>query len=680
MRFNRVLPLLASGALSTLLLVWVLTAFGGPDPRYVGTVGALGPSGHLVGEAVSIDTVTVVFVAEAGIDYTIAACDSIVAAADTVMVLGVDVPEFRWCNPQFAPDSTVTIANSSNMHLGAGYNAWSRDHGSTSPNGRRTIMFYIDWEKYIPAGSTVLDRSTLRFYPLYDWDVSIADSVCSILMTNPADSLWHSYSPVTRPFMSPAVWTGQGGDGVAQWDPILSSRIENDQWGDVIEWGGNKYSVARIGRDTGEGQEGVPFPMKEVVQGALNGLVNNGISLWRTDSSSTPSEAARHWGAGSDGNESDTPVISITYTTKTYKSRFPNGAEWAFVFSTDDGIQAFNDSMATVFDNFGAHFSPCVIGNKMGTAGRLTWAEVKAMHDNGHDIGCHTYGHEPFEEIDGRRALGYFSLTDLTTVNYTPGMILSELPSSGATAMDSVMCEVNREWMTAQMLADQGVNLSSSNHWMRTLALPYHNWSPLIPRALGSAGYTSMRCASISKVEVVDGDFTHYQEIVTQSWGINGAIGDTLRTGFLRFDNDHELNLMGVPSNTLIEHIVGSETDSTISKAVIENNMWRIVSRLRGKGINVLSTYVHNRKFVLPEVSGYEGMGAVDPQEMYWVLQWVLDNDGCIMSVQEYTAWMKSRATAVDTPPAFGQADPVNCTASERIWYKPWGTHYKPRD
>ncbi len=72
--------------------------------------------------------------------------------------------------------------------------------------------------------------------------------------------------------------------------------------------------------------------------------------------------------------------------------QYPGGKSAAFTWTTDDG---YDDNLLyePVFSSRGLHFTAFVNPAYLGMAGRLTWADLDALHAAGHEIANHTMQH-----------------------------------------------------------------------------------------------------------------------------------------------------------------------------------------------------------------------------------------------------------------------------------------------
>jgi len=601
------------------------------------------------------DTVTIVFTMDETADHSIAQHNTDVAAADFVYELGtgLDVPEFsysvidsavpagydpanNWFNIQ--PPPRLLGSNPQAHDIGFNYSAQS------------AILMYIPFEDYIPATSTIVSAD---WYAVA-WGSSgytLGDSLYATLMTNPGDSAWYTSKDITSwNNLSHAAWRRQistrGGDAdwaadnSDPWSPVLTDRDYYWDWGDYWDISGGGIVDNFIPAD------GVHHgSLRNCVQGAVNGAVNNGIILTGGEKS-TSSQQWRTYGWDEVGtNVNKSPWITIKYITKRYQKPF-GASDWAMVMSTDDGVLAANTQYVANMKTHGGALTVFFSERHFGVAGYsdmdslMIWLDRDRM-----EVDPHSRYHLQTE------GLREWQPADTTSALY-----------------DSLKFDATPEWFYARADSFDGNQRRSDPYFAKSMALPNNELSPFVLRAVADMGYVQVRVGQTA------GAGTN-NPLVPEEWRYKflsnerPAVTDSLYAGKAWPNQREPRNMLGLPYTMGVNTIVGELANTTITEADVKHNMRRAINHIRGDGRGVLSLFWHDFK-TAPTGTYAEG---VDSEEHLWMLEVVDELGGRYMRVSEYGRHIKATATAIATPAAYSQVDTFKFTADDRVWFLPDG-------
>jgi hypothetical protein len=378
------------------------------------------------------------------------------------------------------------------------------------------------------------------------------------------------------------------------------------------------------------------------VQAIANGATNNGIMV--TSTKQTTSDRLRRFYGFDQTNTSlercYVPWLEIKYITKRYESPFPGGKSMAFVWQTDDGKQAFNDSLTDAFLDHGGKFTIFVCDSLITNSPTSADVEhIASWHDQGMEIGTHSRKHRagPANEY------------------------LTVWEKSGITAakMDSLRNQMNPEWLYARADAAGRTDLRSSASFGKSMALPGYPFSATVVNVAHEYGYNALRVGTVSLYTSVPGDYR-----VIGSW--RPAACDTARAGFATTKGRAPRNMMLLPLEMEINNIVGKKANATADLDSIKFNFRKLCRQIKAQNRGGLSLYEHDFK------SGSYANG-VDPEEMRAMLQVAVEEGAWICTASEYSNWIKGKSTAIATPVGYAQPDSFRFDAGDAVWFKPHG-------
>jgi hypothetical protein len=519
---------------------------------------------------------------------------------------------------------------------------------------RKLNLFYVPWESVIPAGSSIVS-AYVNMSANGNQYISPTDTLVAIQMNNPNDNMWYKQKAIANaPNMAETCWNRQqtyrwGGTSGYPWNPPLADRtMIYDVGSSGIMDFSSSLSVANPGQNSLSSQV---WDLTDCVQSSVNGGVNNGIMLTALERGSKVDLLYQQWDRRDtvSGINRRVPYIVVKYITKHYAPLFPGGKEWAFVFQTDDGVKAFNDTMVSIFtdatDTFPngrpGKYTAYVSRSTMAAADRWTPADAISWHDQGIEIASHGRQH-------------WFDTT--IAINHKVSAGRSDFAATDTVASvswDSLTTKYNRAWLDSIATANGRPDLTSSRTWDKSVALPGNAWGPWTLVAIARSGWSTMRCGAMGD----EGSIANLQPAYT----------DTARAGVDSRVGRMPRDILLLPTNGAIESIVGEHDNTTITEAQVKYNFRKLVQKVKGQGRGVLPLYVHAFKN-----SSYNA-GEIDPEEMRWILQVVDSEGGAYMTATEYGDWMRSWGTPIDTPAAYGQAAPFNFSAAYKVWIKPDG-------
>jgi len=589
-----------------------------------------------------------VFTMDPTLDHFLDGYDTDVAAAHEILGLGAgnDVPEFAWVSI----DSVTVPTSSVWLDYGGRWNDerfWGTagDWNITDEDVPRLGLYYIDWSSYIPAGATILSAE-MHFNTDSTWYVTANDTFSATLMTNVTDNQWYNSRGVdlgsdSAPNMAHANWshqtlvTGSNGYTAARqfpWTPSLADRQSFEDWGDVSDWTGY------LNTDDPPTDTETVINIKNCVQAAVNGAVNNGLMIHMKNGGTAGSykynSPEPRPGVGSFDK---VPWFTVTYSTMPYKTPFPGG-EFVFIFTTDDGKVAANEAYAGVFNEFGWKYSAFVAKTHFnGAADEPTAASIVALVDDGFEVGSHSRHH--------------LSPYGISQWDISAGMV------PGTAGWDSLVRDTEPDWM--HHLADSldGDSRLTHPYFGKSFATPQNELTQEGIMALAQHGYTGVRFGSERKASAT-GISDLFREM-----RYNAATSDSMRITGIPKDILREQNYMGVPYNLGIDAIVGAKAISP-SEAEIKWNFRRLIRQVVARKTKAVSLYTHDLKS-----GGYTN--GLDEAELRWMLEVVYDEGGTCMRLTDFVNWKKTWSTACATPAGYAQGDSMRFDATDAVWFKP---------
>lgn len=529
---------------------------------------------------------------------------------------------------------------------------WTLNDSVGGVHGRSLLVHF---DPQLPSGITVVSAK-LHLCALNWTSSAVVDTMVATLMTAPADSVWWRHKGITSsgtetaPNMSKASyryqWFAAGGTNygytnasngntpTAGWYPALSERARWWQWGDVSDWT-PAPSLSAAGGD-------VAIDVTNCVQAIANGRENNGLHI--VTGKNTTSDRLRRIinfdTATTGGSAFYVPWLEVKYVTKR-TTPFPGGKEIALVFQTDDGREAFNDTLVTIFGNNGGKFTAFLCDSLTRNSPTCaTYTEAAEWHDSGVvEIGYHSKHHRagPASEY------------------------LTVYEKSGITAdkMNLLRNQMNPETLWAAADSIGRPDLRASPYWGRSMALPGYPFSATVVNVAQEFGYNALRVGTLIPFTTASG-----ANYVLASW--RKAACDTAR-GHMPYGGERApRNMMLLPLTMEINQIVGEKANTTITEAQVKANMRRLLRQAKAQDRLCVSLYEHDTK------SGGYTYG-IDPEEMRWMLQEAVAQNAWICTASEYAAWVRSGSAAVATPVGYAQPDSFRFTAEQGVWYKPNG-------
>jgi len=689
--------------LIALALVLALLAGAGAGSYKGGTYGTgtyakSGATYAAGGAASGWDTVTVVLTMDPTIDFYRAEQDAAIAAASTaknlgngggVFKLGVDDTTFAyafvdtattgtkgyWYNDANNDDRMKFIASGESNGVVGGSPSinWSLTRSTTADGipGPRPMLLHFD--PRVPTGATVVSaKLRAEFHTSSNGVWVTPDTMTATLMTNASDNLWYHYTSIYdgasyaastdraanmakcnynhQVYAAGATGNnGYAGTTLGKWNPTLKDRTYYYNWGSVTDWTG------RAARAAGDSTI-FDIDMTDCVQGIANGLTNNGIMIQPSKEDMWDHVMAmmqfepRAGGKVNGGStyapntllSRHTPWIEIKYLTKKYQAPFPNGSTWAFVFQTDDGridannayVGVFKDSTATYPNGRPGRYTLYQSRNQVGIPGNAAAPQMLSWLDQGMEISPHGGNH-------------YLTMPLIEKTPYATNDTVTM-----AASWDSLKVHMYQDWIDSLATANSRTDVLDSRRWGKSMAFPGNLWGPWSVFRGVQIGYSTLRV----------GDMGNDGAIASRG----AAATDTARAGVDSRVGRMPRNVMLLPTTLPIESLVGG-TAVTPTKAAVQANARRIINKIKAQNRGILSVYAHDFK------SSTYNVAEVDSNEVRWILEVVDQEGGCYMTATEYGDWLRSGGVAVDTPAAYGQSDPFNFTAAQKVWYKPNG-------
>lgn len=530
---------------------------------------------------------------------------------------------------------------------------WALNDSTGGVHGRTLL---VRFDPQLPAGATVVSAK-LHLCALNWTSSATVDSLVAVLMTAPADSVWWRHKGIndngveTAANMSKASYryqwfatgsspnygytnTGNGNTPTAGWTPALSTRARWWQWGDVADWT-PAPALSAAGGD-------VAVDVTNCVQAIARGDENNGIAIFtgKWGTSDRLRRIINFDTKTTGGSAFYVPWLEVKYVTKRYQRPFPGGKDIAFVFQTDDGRRAYNDSLVAIFKSFGARYTIFLCDSlTVNGSTNARWDHAIGWHDEGMELGWHSKRHRPGP---GNEYLTVYEKSGIT-----------------AAKMDSLRAEMNPETMYLRADALGRTDLRNSPYFGKSMALPGYPFSATVVNVAQEYGYNALRVGTLIPFTTANG-----ANYVLASW--RKAACDTAR-GHMPYGRERApRNMMLLPLTCEINQIVGEKANTTITEDQVRFNLRRLFRQAKAQNRPVVSLYEHDFK------SGSYSYG-IDPEEMRWILKEAVAQNAWICTVSEYAAWIKGGSAAVATPVGYAQPDSFRFDATDRVWFKPNG-------
>ncbi|MEN6425959.1 MAG: polysaccharide deacetylase family protein [Phycisphaerales bacterium] len=280
-------------------------------------------------------------------------------------------------------------------------NHTTRKWPSTASTGSHALM-RVPFEDYIPDGSTILNAYLGVIWSGGSTTLDAGDTTWVALDTLSADRWWYT-GPKTwsRAHDAAASWNwqiqGYNLAGITDsttlknagyprwhqhaWDPPLSSRSLTIDFGPRSM--GNVIARTLAAGDT------LTLNCTRPVQLAVNGAPNHGFWILHTNNNSGDDTnfIPAHFAATAGDHDGLVGVrrtfLVIQWSDKPYAGPWANGKESAFVFTTDDGITAFNTALADTFHGRGLSFTAFVNDSSVVYSAAAEWLA------DGAEVGYH---------------------------------------------------------------------------------------------------------------------------------------------------------------------------------------------------------------------------------------------------------------------------------------------------
>lgn len=576
-----------------------------------------------------------------------------VAAADTVYRLGTgfDVPDFAYgeidhvARNGFKDPSGFAvglISDGSEVRDNARY----LNLRFTHPH-RRSELIYIPWERYLPADATIISAQ-MNVSTNANCYFSYRDSIVAVQMANPQDDQWYRAKGTDSryPDFAHACWDKQQttnggawpGADAYPWQPALDDRTHLWDWGEINDWTGTVTSPSTYIPV----RTNVAIKLTNCVQSVVAGAPNRGIILCYAENFSG-TDQFKHFSWDDFGQTiGRTPYVVVTYSTQLYDKPFGT-SDWAFLASTDDGKfpcnNAYTDTFLAHNGRYTIFVAKCQVGSGFGAA---TAEQIVGFRQRGMGVGNHSRYHKNPEGL----------------TYWTRKMTMTDTLSA---AWDSLKFDASPAWMYA--MADTIVgDLRDDPFYAKSFALPDHQWSPEVLLALEKLGYRAVRCGGA----FASYDRDSYFVVATQRPGQ----ADTLRMGVPTQFGSRPRNLVGMPPSDAVSAIVGFKANRTTTPAELDSirtNVHRAIFQVRGQDRRVLHLFWHDYK---TDPSGPNYYDGVDGNELGAMLDVVDQTAGRYMSLNEYAAWIRNRATPVATPAFYAQPDTYKVRDTDLIWYR----------
>lgn len=545
---------------------------------------------------------------------------------------------------------SVSVAGTSNFVL-------RQTIGSAATN-RQAWLTYIPFANHIPARATIVSAS-LNFAALNNVYTDYADSMISVLLDAAGDDEWYKVKGGTglnaaSANYAKASWlyqndtnasgTSWGGAQANAWSPSLSDRKWYWGMGDHCDWSSNEVAP---GAFVAAGANH-SYSIVNCVQAAVNGTTNNGIMSIVNDGDAVSEQwLAYGWDNYSTATGRN-PYIVVKYITKKYQPPFGT-SDLAFVFTTDDFIEAANSAFTDTFNAHGGTYS--LFGARVhvdGTVKQSGMDSLLAWLGEGHEVGTHSYYHK------NPAGLTHWEQS-------RPSKVWD------ATARAEVYLDAKPDWLYALADSATGDSLKSHPQFGKSMALPNNTISMGVQRVLADLGYLSVRGNAV-------GSYDRTKWPRANTWG--PAYGDSAMSVAAQAQR-RPRNAMLLPYSMTTSWLVNAPGSATANLDSVRHNMRRALYQWRGQGRGEFVMLTHDVKSSNPIASGFGYADGVNPEELGALLDVVDEIGARYMTASDLGRWRRATGTAIDTPAGFFNAsvsdDSAKYFAADETWYKPHG-------
>lgn len=652
-------------------LCWALF-LGASDPRVglssqmptsVGLSNEL--SSAMSGSRSAVDTISVLLTYATG-THDQAEYNTFAASADSTILFS-DIG-FRY---------TYFYAENPEIHGVAGNNvSWTADEGGwgninygSISVGNRKVLMYVDPTQFVPSNANIisfkLKFATVAAAPA----IGAGDSLSVTLMSNPADTLWISGDvDPTYPLFSQTSWHYADLATSTVWPTVNDStncggRPFNNDWGEVITWFGNNNGgpIIPLG-------DVMTVDITAQMQAALAGYQNSGLVFGGQDKATGSLSLVAFPALGSSGSPNGHFWFEVEYETRPPVSRFPGGKNWAFVFSTDDGVTAPNETYTSIFEDRGKQYTIFVVGK--GNAddaygNQADYAQIVDWYDRGMEIGYHSTTHR--NVVGNEDGLSSYDGRGLNIVTWDAGDNWEDIFANPlSTGYDSLLADCDPTWFTAQVESvTVRADLSGSSRWLRVFALPFHDYTQQALVALDHVGFVGVRGSANTNLNVPtvspSGDYIWPG---LAAWTVSGTQADSVNAGGYHPEPSRVNNLWMTGINLPASDLVGTVASPAASYAEVRENLRVYVENFVARGRDCVQIYTHND---------------IDSTTLEWLLDAVDELGGATLSVGQYIAATAGRGSPADLPLGYGQNDTLSFAAEDRAWFTPPARVSRPR-
>lgn len=505
--------------------------------------------------------------------------------------------------------------------------------GSFNAPNTEVACIWFDFKSFVPANSKIIQANfPVRIAFTAAHTLSGDDACYAVLDTVAADSLWLD---------APRTFCGSIWEADVSWDYVGGYAAASDPWVPDLDDRDYSWQDGILGAPTHVGEtitsggttDTLNFDVTRPIQLALEyGLPNNGFII-RIDETS-PGEY--QWRMGSNANNVGlNPTLYITYTNENYTGPWA-GYETAVVFRTDDG-EDVNVDYGSIEDGYGEKFSfavPLSLEEEGGGAGNLTWAQVQALRQAGHDMVFHG-GPEAGEITNGLGGI--------------------ETPADD----DSLYVILSRE-----RLAELSGVAAADTNAIKVFSQPYGTYGADAIETMAAMGYLGSITIGYGRLDtrVQLPAWFHDGTVAAQQSDIPNYVGP-----------GREMNLYC--ATTAYDASWVTLNSDTTGVATVNNRMMRAVGYVN-KG-DYSDTFPVNGTAIM--ISAHEDSlgvgyttGIVTKDQLGWIEEWC-DLNPLVrrMTLSEMFGIIRANATAIDAP-AWANGNHSDVTASDGIyWYWP---------
>ena len=356
------------------------------------------------------------------------------------------------------------------------------------------------------------------------------------------------------------------------------------------------------------------------------------------------------------------PYIWIEYSTRKYRSPYPEGYDGFLVMSTDGGYVAINDSMSAIFDSAGVAYTVYAVGDQRKVGDRWGWPELVRWHDRGMEISAQKHHWEPWN----CQGLGQSDDSDLeaaaalmqpfgdpdTGPNAITTWALGDTTLDGAaTCWDSLMFNYDQSWLVAGMSSEAGEDLSGDPLIGVTAFASSNKWTQEVLIAMARLDMIGLRADQATRAIATPSGHYEFGQLASAY----ADSSDTLRAWVSTENRRNPIDAFAQLRSTYTSAIYNNgANDEATTKALLRRHAIPWLAA----GLGCVSFMAHESDWT--------------PDQMRWTLEVADELNLKVCSVAEYQRWRRSNGIPIATPRDYARPSWRDFERADQVWMVPY--------